>query len=185
MRIILLGAPGSGKGTQCRRIADRYSIAHLSSGDILRSQRSAGTELGEKARRFMDAGELVPDELIVEMMSSAMKKAGEGGFVLDGFPRTVNQAEQLDKQLAVNGKNIDEGDYVIIDNSKIRPQNNDYVLSIIDGTAAIKKFHLDETNQRIILLSESNKDYPPIFIHQDDFDNYMVNGKVIQVIKKP
>jgi len=106
MRIVLLGAPGSGKGTQCRRIADRYSLAHLSSGDILRSQRSAGTELGEKARRFMDAGELVPDELIVEMMASAMKKAGEGGFVLDGFPRTVNQAEQLDKQLAVNGKGI-------------------------------------------------------------------------------
>jgi len=106
MRIVLLGAPGAGKGTHCKRIADRYGILHLSSGDILRRERAAGSELGKKAQTYMDAGALVPDELIVEMMSQAMKNASSG-FVLDGFPRTVNQAQVLDKALAVNGGGID------------------------------------------------------------------------------
>ncbi|HON91459.1 MAG TPA: adenylate kinase [Sedimentisphaerales bacterium] len=106
MRIVLLGAPGAGKGTHCKRIADRYGILHLSSGDILRCERAAGSELGKKAQTYMDAGALVPDELIVEMMSQAMKNASSG-FVLDGFPRTVNQAQVLDKALAVKGGGID------------------------------------------------------------------------------
>jgi adenylate kinase len=106
MRIVLLGAPGAGKGTHCKRIADRYGVLHLSSGDILRRERAAGTELGKKAQSFMDAGALVPDDLIVEMMSRAMKDSS-AGFVLDGFPRTVNQAEVLDKALAAQGSGID------------------------------------------------------------------------------
>jgi len=106
MRIVLLGAPGAGKGTHCKRIADRYGVLHLSSGDILRRERAAGTELGKKAQSYMDAGALVPDDLIVEMMSRAMKDSS-AGFVLDGFPRTVNQAEVLDKALAAQGGGID------------------------------------------------------------------------------
>jgi adenylate kinase len=107
MRIVLLGAPGAGKGTQCKRIVDRYGLSHLSSGDILRQQRAAGTELGRKAQSYMDSGELVPDEVIVEMMADAIKKVPGGGFVLDGFPRTVNQAGELDSALASNGERID------------------------------------------------------------------------------
>lgn len=106
MRIVLLGAPGAGKGTHCKRIADRYGVVHLSSGDILRRERAEGTELGKKAQSYMDAGALVPDDLIVEMMSRAVQKA-PAGYVLDGFPRTVNQAEVLDKSLAAQGGNID------------------------------------------------------------------------------
>lgn len=106
MRIILLGAPGAGKGTHCKRIADRYGILHLSSGDILRRERAEGTELGQKAQSYMDAGALVPDDLIVEMMSRAVQKA-PAGYVLDGFPRTVHQAEVLDKSLAQQGGGID------------------------------------------------------------------------------
>lgn len=106
MRIVLLGAPGAGKGTHCKRIADRYGVAHLSSGDILRRERAEGTELGKKAQSYMDAGALVPDELIVEMMSRAIAKA-KAGFVLDGFPRTVNQAEVLDQSLAKSKSGID------------------------------------------------------------------------------
>lgn len=106
MRIILLGAPGAGKGTHCKRIADRYGILHLSSGDILRRERAEGTELGKKAQSYMDAGALVPDDLIVEMMSRAVQKA-PAGYVLDGFPRTVHQAEVLDKSLAQQGGGID------------------------------------------------------------------------------
>ena len=107
MRIVLLGAPGAGKGTQCKRIVDRYGLAHLSSGDILRRQRAAGTELAGKARWFMDSGELVPDQIIVEMMNSAIKKALGTDFILDGFPRTVNQAVELDRSLAPGGQKID------------------------------------------------------------------------------
>jgi len=107
MRMILLGAPGAGKGTQCKRIVARYGLQHLSSGDILRSQRAAGTELGKKAGSFMDSGALVPDKIIVEMMISEIEKAPEAGFILDGFPRTVNQAIELDKSLAQCGQDID------------------------------------------------------------------------------
>jgi adenylate kinase len=106
MKIILLGAPGAGKGTHCKKIAERYGIAHLSSGDILRRERAEGTELGKKAQSYMDAGALVPDDLIVEMMSGAVKKAS-AGYVLDGFPRTVNQGQVLDKSLSAQGDAID------------------------------------------------------------------------------
>ncbi|MHC4114734.1 MAG: adenylate kinase [Planctomycetota bacterium] len=107
MKIVLLGAPGAGKGTQCQRIIERFELVHLSSGDILRQERSAGSELGKKAESHMDSGGLVPDELIVKMMVEAMSKAGLNGFVLDGFPRTVNQAAELDKALSSSGTKID------------------------------------------------------------------------------
>jgi adenylate kinase len=106
MRIVVLGAPGAGKGTHCKRIADRYHVAHLSSGDILRWERAEGTKLGKKAQSYMDAGTLVPDDLIVQMMSKAIRKAGTG-YVLDGFPRTVNQAQTLDESLADDRSGID------------------------------------------------------------------------------
>ncbi len=107
MRIVLLGAPGAGKGTQCKRVVERYGVQHLSSGDILRRERAEGTELGAKAQSYMDSGGLVPDELIVKMMAGAIAKAPQAGYVLDGFPRTVNQAEELDKSLVSNGQKID------------------------------------------------------------------------------
>ena len=107
MRIVLLGAPGAGKGTQCMRIVDKYGLAHLSSGDILRQERAANSELGKKAQSYMDSGGLVPDELVVKMMVGAIGKAPSSGFVLDGFPRTVNQADELDKSLALADKKID------------------------------------------------------------------------------
>ena len=107
MRIVLLGAPGAGKGTQCKRIVGQYGLLHLSSGDILRQNRANGTELGKKAGSFMDSGALVPDEIIVEMMIDAIAKAPGAGFVLDGFPRTVNQANELDKSLTLANQEID------------------------------------------------------------------------------
>jgi len=106
VKLILLGPPGAGKGTQCKRIVERYGLVHLSSGDILRAERAAGTELGKKAQSFMDSGGLVPDDLIISMMAGAMTKA-KGGYVLDGFPRTVVQAEGLEKALKKAGQTID------------------------------------------------------------------------------
>ena len=108
MRIVLLGTPGAGKGTQCKRIVAKYGLLHLSSGDILRRQRAASTELGKKAQSYMDSGALVPDEITVEMMADAISKAPESGFVLDGFPRTVNQAAKLAELLkASDSQKID------------------------------------------------------------------------------
>jgi len=107
MRIVLLGAPGAGKGTQCKRIVEKYGLLHLSSGDILRQERSAATELGKKAQSYMDSGALVPDQIVVEMMAGAISKAPQTGFVLDGFPRTVNQAQSLDDSLSNAGRKID------------------------------------------------------------------------------
>lgn len=106
MRVILLGPPGAGKGTQCENIVQRYDIRHLSSGDILRGERAAGSELGKKAQSYMDSGALVPDDLIIEMMIKAIKSA-EKGYILDGFPRTVVQAEALDKALDAAGEKVD------------------------------------------------------------------------------
>lgn len=119
MRIVLLGAPGAGKGTQCKRIVERYGLVHLSSGDILRAERAAGSELGGNAREFMDSGALVPDELIVEMMAAAIDKAPENGFVLDGFPRTVNQAAALDKYMAGDGRKIDAVLNLVVDDEVV------------------------------------------------------------------
>ncbi|MHC4543017.1 MAG: adenylate kinase [Planctomycetota bacterium] len=107
MRIVLLGAPGAGKGTQCKRIVARYGLLHLSSGDILRQERAEGTELGRKAQGYMDSGALVPDQIIVEMMAEAIKQTPDAGFILDGFPRTVNQATELAKSLASANQKMD------------------------------------------------------------------------------
>ncbi len=99
-------------------------------------------------------------------------------FVIRAVGDSMNMAN-------VNGNNIEEGDYVVVDLSINEPENNDYVLSTIDQFANIKKFFRDDKNKRIILYSESSKDYPPICIHYDDYDDYYVSGKIIQVIKKP
>ncbi|HPY77872.1 MAG TPA: nucleoside monophosphate kinase, partial [Anaerohalosphaeraceae bacterium] len=107
MKLILLGPPGAGKGTQCKRIVERYGLAHLSSGDILRSERAAGSDLGKKAQSFMDSGGLVPDDLIIDMMIGAIRKTSSTGYVLDGFPRTIAQAEGLDAALKKAGEQID------------------------------------------------------------------------------
>jgi adenylate kinase len=102
-----LGAPGAGKGTQCKHIVARYGLLHLSSGDILRKERAEGTELGSKAQGYMDSGALVPDQIIVEMMAEAIKQAPDAGFILDGFPRTVNQAAELATSLASANQKMD------------------------------------------------------------------------------
>ena len=108
MKIIMLGAPGAGKGTQAKQIAGKYQIPHISTGDIFRANIKEGTELGMKAKTFMDQGALVPDELTVALVVDRIQKDDcKNGFVLDGFPRTIPQAEVLDKTLAEMGEKMD------------------------------------------------------------------------------
>ena len=98
--VVLLGPPGAGKGTQAKIIAERYSVAHISTGDILRENVARGTELGQKAKAIMDRGELVPDDLVLGMVDDRLLRPDcDRGFVLDGFPRTIAQAQWLDRLL--------------------------------------------------------------------------------------
>ena len=108
MKIIMLGAPGAGKGTQAKKIAEQYSIPHISTGDIFRANIKNNTELGQKAKTYMDKGELVPDSLVVDLIMDRFKEADcANGYVLDGFPRTNPQAEALDDALKANGEKVD------------------------------------------------------------------------------
>lgn len=108
MKIIMLGAPGAGKGTQAKRIAKKYDIPHISTGDIFRANIKEKTELGNKAKEYMDRGELVPDDITIGMLLDRIHKDDcKNGFVLDGFPRTIPQAQSLTKALSELGEKID------------------------------------------------------------------------------
>ncbi len=108
MKIIMLGAPGAGKGTQAKQIADKYHIPHISTGDIFRANIKNGTELGKKAKEYMDQGALVPDELTCDLvMDRIAQDDAKNGFVLDGFPRTIPQAEALTAALEKIGQKMD------------------------------------------------------------------------------
>ena len=108
MKIVMLGAPGAGKGTQAIKIADKYDIPHISTGDIFRANIKGGTELGQKAKSYIDKGELVPDEVTIGMLLDRIAQDDcKNGYVLDGFPRTIPQAESLTDALKTQGDKID------------------------------------------------------------------------------
>ncbi len=122
MRLVLLGPPGVGKGTQASNIVKKYNIPHISTGDIFRANIKEGTELGKTAKEFMDKGLLVPDEIVVSIVKDRLSKEDcQNGFLLDGFPRTVEQAEALDNELSKMGikldkvVNIDADEDILID----------------------------------------------------------------------
>ncbi len=120
MKLIMLGAPGAGKGTQAKFIAVQYEIPHISTGDIFRANIKNDTELGKKAKGYMDQGLLVPDELVVDLVADRLKQADcEKGFVLDGFPRTIPQAEALDKALEAMGTKMDFAVEVAVPDAEI------------------------------------------------------------------
>lgn len=107
LNIVLFGPPGAGKGTQSQKLIDKYNLIHLSTGDLLRSEIAAGTELGLKAKSLMDNGLLVPDEVVIGMIANKVRENNHaGGFIFDGFPRTVPQAQGLDKLLMDLGTEI-------------------------------------------------------------------------------
>ena len=120
MKIIMLGAPGAGKGTQAKMLADKYMIPHISTGDIFRANIKNGTELGQKAKTYMDQGLLVPDELVCDLVVDRVQQEDcKEGYILDGFPRTIPQAEALDAALANIGSKIDYAVNVEVPDEKI------------------------------------------------------------------
>ena len=120
MRIVLLGAPGAGKGTQAKKISAKFGISHVSTGDILRSELKNNTELGMKANEYMKEGRLVPDELIIEIIRKKIEKDGrEPEFLMDGFPRTLVQAQKFDEMLAGLGISLDKVINIDVDEDEL------------------------------------------------------------------
>ncbi|MCH8200043.1 MAG: nucleoside monophosphate kinase, partial [Chloroflexi bacterium] len=120
MRIVLLGPPGAGKGTQAARLAERAGLAHVATGDLFRANQERGTELGKQAKSYMDRGALVPDDVTTRMVLERFKESdAAGGFVLDGFPRTIPQAEALDAALAAAGQAIDHALLIEVDREEL------------------------------------------------------------------
>ncbi len=116
MRLILLGPPGAGKGTQAKRIEAQYDIRQLSTGDMLRAAVAAGTDVGRRCKEIMDRGDLVPDEIVVQIIDERIDEPDcANGFILDGFPRNVAQAEALDAMLARKGQKIDTVLDIVVD----------------------------------------------------------------------
>src|SRR5919197_3161222 len=106
LNLILLGPPGAGKGTQAARLREDFGLPYIGTGDLLREHRDNGTELGRQAREYMQRGDLVPDELVIEMILERIEHDGDDGFLLDGFPRTAGQADALADELERRGRRL-------------------------------------------------------------------------------
>ncbi|MHB8376168.1 MAG: adenylate kinase [Dehalococcoidia bacterium] len=170
MYLIFFGPPGVGKGTQAAIVAERMGWAHISTGDMLRAHARDGSELGRKARTFMDKGMLVPDDLVIDMFIARLGEIGERGFVLDGFPRTLVQAQALDSALARRGRVIDLAINITAP--------DDVLVERMMGRAA-ESGRADDTPEAIRVRLEVQK--PPAGL----LDHYRSAGKLRDVDGRP
>ncbi|ASG67831.1 adenylate kinase [Francisella halioticida] len=162
MRIILLGAPGAGKGTQAKIIEQKYNIAHISTGDIIRETIKSGSQLGNELKKILDAGQLVSDEFIIKIVKDRVSKEDcKNGFLLDGVPRTISQAEQLDKL----GINIDYIVEVDIDNKLLIERITGRRVHPVSGRTYHIKFNPpkvmdkdDVTGEPLVIRTDDNED---------------------------
>ena len=119
LNLILLGPPGAGKGTQADKLKDDFGLPYIGTGDLLRKHKEEETELGREAKAYMDAGDLVPDDLVIRMILEEIEDKGADGFLLDGFPRSVGQAEALDEALAENGRRLTAAVLIFVDDETV------------------------------------------------------------------
>ncbi|KAJ5584122.1 adenylate kinase [Penicillium hispanicum] len=167
MRIILMGPPGAGKGTQAPNIKDKYCVCHLATGDMLRSQVAKKTDLGKEAKKIMDQGGLVSDEIMVNMIKSELDNNSEckNGFILDGFPRTVAQAERLDDMLSIRQQKLQHAVELQIDDSLLVARITGRLVHPASGRSYHKIFNPpkadmtdDVTGEPLIQRSDDNAD---------------------------
>jgi len=163
--IVIFGPPGSGKGTQSERIIEKYKLVHLSTGDVLRAEKNSGSELGNKVKELIDSGNLVPDELVQEMVKAfVIKNKNAKGFIFDGFPRTTNQAAWLDNMLAEINASItlmlalevddEELKNRILSRGKVSGRADDQDVSIIENRISVYK---QQTTPVMDFYSAQNK----------------------------
>jgi adenylate kinase len=119
LNLILLGKPGAGKGTQAERLKEDFGLPYVGTGDLLRKHKDEGTELGQEARKYMDEGKLVPDDLVVSMILDEIEERGREGFLLDGFPRTIVQADKLAEALEESGRKLSAALYIDADDETV------------------------------------------------------------------
>jgi adenylate kinase len=161
LNLILLGPPGAGKGTQAERLRADFNLPYLATGDMLRTHVKEDTELGRKAKEFMDAGDLVPDDVIIAMLLEAIDAEGDDGFLLDGFPRTVPQADALDAAIAERGRRltaallIDAPDEVLVRRISGRRVSN-----------SGRVYHIDTNPPEVDGVDD--EDGSPLIIREDD-----------------
>ncbi|KAA1102784.1 adenylate kinase [Puccinia graminis f. sp. tritici] len=162
-----MGPPGSGKGTQAPRIKDKYCVCHLATGDMLRDQVSKGTPLGKEAKKIMDSGGLVSDEIMVNMIKDQLEsnKDCAKGFILDGFPRTIAQAEKLDEMLANKKQNLDLAAELVIDDNLLVSRITGRLIHPASGRSYHREFAPpkspmkdDITGEPLIARSDDNAD---------------------------
>ena len=161
MKLLIMGPPGAGKGTQAKILAKKFNLVHLSTGDILRSEIDKASEVGLKAQTYMNAGNLVPDEILLEMMQLTLKELQDSGVILDGFPRTIPQAIGLSKIFQSLNQEID------IDNTSVSSVMTKKFISISENDLAIDAANLMEKNKIFTLNVLNQKKQPSVItMHQ-------------------
>ena len=174
MKIILLGPPGAGKGTQAERIVEKFNVVQLSTGEMLRAAVKAGTEVGQKAKKVMDEGGLVSDEIVVGIVSDRIEEPDcKNGFILDGFPRTVAQAEALDVLLKEKGMSLDAVVELVVDKGALMARMENRVKETLAAGGQVRKDDNPETFKK--RLDEYTEQTAPL----SDF--YAKTGRLKQI----